>query len=199
VSQRTIEPVGRVPQTREVTPSDPVSYYRARYYDPQGGRFINEDPTGFRAGTNFYTYVGANPLIFNDPTGLDNREERCKAIKKALENIDKDIKDALDDLARDAKQLPETCPGDDKSPRLSIRGHRNIINKLNDDKLFKLVEYIARGCSDFDPPPLPPVPVLPPVPMRSPNSSPAGQTSTATGFVVGILIFLGILAGAGNF
>ena len=45
-------------------------YYRARYYDPQIGRFISEDPMGFEAGINFYAYVGNNPVNGNDPTGL---------------------------------------------------------------------------------------------------------------------------------
>ena len=44
-------------------------YYRARYYDPEIGRFISEDPLGFGAGVNFYAYVGNNPVNFNDPSG----------------------------------------------------------------------------------------------------------------------------------
>jgi RHS repeat-associated protein len=45
-------------------------YYRARYYDPEIGRFISEDPLGFGAGdVNFYVYVGNNPVNFNDPSG----------------------------------------------------------------------------------------------------------------------------------
>ncbi len=33
-------------------------YYRARYYDPEIGRFFSEDPLGFAAGdVNFYSYV----------------------------------------------------------------------------------------------------------------------------------------------
>jgi RHS repeat-associated protein len=45
------------------------SYYRARYYDPAAGRFISEDPIGFRGDQNFYAYVenAANKLI--DPLG----------------------------------------------------------------------------------------------------------------------------------
>lgn len=35
------------------------SYYRARYYDPTVGRFLNEDPSSFESDDlNFYSYVG---------------------------------------------------------------------------------------------------------------------------------------------
>jgi len=44
-------------------------YYRARYYDPQGGRFISEDPIGFFGGRNFYRYVGNRPVQDVDPSG----------------------------------------------------------------------------------------------------------------------------------
>lgn len=55
----------------EVTPWDPVSYYRARYYDPQIGRFTGEDPLGLAtAGSNLYEYAYADPVDLTDPLGL---------------------------------------------------------------------------------------------------------------------------------
>jgi RHS repeat-associated protein len=46
-------------------------YYRARYYDAAAGRFLAEDPLRFFSGeTNFYTYVGGNPVNLVDPLGL---------------------------------------------------------------------------------------------------------------------------------
>lgn len=45
-------------------------YFRARYYDPDIGRFLSEDPLGFTAGDHtLYGYVSNNPLVANDPDG----------------------------------------------------------------------------------------------------------------------------------
>ena len=43
-------------------------YYGARFYDPELGRFITEDPA--QDGINWYVYCGNNPLNRIDPTGL---------------------------------------------------------------------------------------------------------------------------------
>jgi RHS repeat-associated protein len=45
-------------------------YMRARYYDPQVGRFISKDPIGYWGGINLYGYVENNPLNYFDPLGL---------------------------------------------------------------------------------------------------------------------------------
>lgn len=63
-----------------------ISYYRARYYDPQSGRFVNEDPIGFDAGINFYVYVKNGPLNLVDPTGTSDACTfgGCSGAHKAL-------------------------------------------------------------------------------------------------------------------
>jgi len=45
-------------------------YMRARYYDANLGRFISEDPIGHNGGLNLYAYVGGNPIMAVDPSGL---------------------------------------------------------------------------------------------------------------------------------
>ena len=51
-----------------------ASYYRARYYDPQEGRFLSEDPIRFAIGPNFYTYVANDPAGQIDPSGLQQQQ-----------------------------------------------------------------------------------------------------------------------------
>jgi RHS repeat-associated protein len=47
-----------------------LDYYNARYYDPLVGVFVSADTLqGNMQGMDPYTYVGANPETFNDPTG----------------------------------------------------------------------------------------------------------------------------------
>ncbi len=46
-----------------------ASYYRARYYDSQAGRFISEDPIGTNSNT-LYGYTKNDPIGFTDPSGL---------------------------------------------------------------------------------------------------------------------------------
>jgi RHS repeat-associated protein len=58
-------------------------YYRARYYDPETGRFTSKDPIGIGGGvkspteTNLYLYAGNNPVRYTDPLGLEYGTTDC--------------------------------------------------------------------------------------------------------------------------
>lgn len=45
-------------------------YYKARFYSPTLGRFLQTDPIGYADDMNLYAYVGGNSINRNDPSGL---------------------------------------------------------------------------------------------------------------------------------
>ena len=61
--------VKKVAQFR-LSPFTNLYYYRARYYDPQIGRFISDDPIQFKGGMNFYAYVHNTATNRTDSLGL---------------------------------------------------------------------------------------------------------------------------------
>ena len=47
-----------------------LHYNRFRYYDPELGRYTNQDPIGLMGGVNSYVYAADNPIVLVDPLGL---------------------------------------------------------------------------------------------------------------------------------
>jgi RHS repeat-associated protein len=61
-------------------------YFNARWYDPELGRFITEDPV--KDGVNWFSYVANNPLRYTDSTGLrldDDLEEDYRRVQEKAE------------------------------------------------------------------------------------------------------------------
>ncbi len=69
-SETIPQPFTFIGQYGVMTEPNGFYYMKARYYDPQVGRFISEDPIGFDGGdVNLYAYVGNNPIMGVDPWG----------------------------------------------------------------------------------------------------------------------------------
>jgi len=64
--------------SREFDTESNLYFYRARYYDPQAGRFLSEDPLGPKdEGPNLYAYVSNNPIMSVDPLGRYKIDKSC--------------------------------------------------------------------------------------------------------------------------
>jgi RHS repeat-associated protein len=55
-----------------------LEYKRNRAYDPQTGRFTQEDPIGLAGGINLYGYAGGDPVNSEDPFGLETTPDSTK-------------------------------------------------------------------------------------------------------------------------
>jgi uncharacterized protein RhaS with RHS repeats len=84
----------------------------ARWYSPDMGRFISEDPIGFLGGdTNLYRYVGNNPVNYTDPMGLhfvSINFSRSDLDSGYLTDLPDWLKDLLYDMATDPTSV---CAG----------------------------------------------------------------------------------------
>ena len=63
-----------------------LHYNRFRYYDPQIGRFISQDPIGFAGSDNFYEYA-LNPIMWIDPYGLAPCKKKVANPRINMEHI----------------------------------------------------------------------------------------------------------------
>ncbi len=100
---------------REFDSETNLYYYRARYYDPNAGRFTSEDPARYEF-TSFYSYVGDNPVLWKDPLGL----WKCKD-GATCGGLDPGLKNSLDCL--------EKCAGLDLTVTCGTGGHPPTISK----------------------------------------------------------------------
>jgi len=61
-----------------------LHYNTFRFYDPEVGRFVNQDPIGLLGGANLYSY-GVNPISWIDPWGWSAKPSHSPDVAKWLD------------------------------------------------------------------------------------------------------------------
>jgi RHS repeat-associated protein len=86
-------------------------FYRARYYSPDTGRFLQRDPIGYVDGLNLYVYAKGAPGNHVDPLGLKSQRPQDKA-REACNAAKAKAKDDMAECAANsdtALQCQECC------------------------------------------------------------------------------------------
>ncbi|WP_157835434.1 RHS repeat-associated core domain-containing protein, partial [Xanthomonas sp. SHU 166] len=89
-------------------------YYRARYYRPDLGRFVSEDPIGLVGGANPYAYVHGSPLMYGDPLGLFDLPSIPQPVVDAVAGFGDSLSFGLTNYIRDQWDINgavEKCSG----------------------------------------------------------------------------------------
>jgi RHS repeat-associated protein len=74
-----------------------LMYFRARYFEPIMGRFLQTDPMGYKDSMNLYQAFNMNPMNFLDPLGLWKRKGDWSAGRAYVK---REKGDTLQELAR---------------------------------------------------------------------------------------------------
>jgi RHS repeat-associated protein len=109
-------------------------YRRNRYYNPQTGRFTQEDPIGLAGGMNAYGFAAGDPASYSDPYGL----RPCYSIRA-------EIRTRINRLADDVRRYME-AHGEGRADQDhfgNIRGDQGALKRVRD-------EYQSSGCNDDD-------------------------------------------------
>ena len=83
-----------------------LHYNRFRYYDPQTGRFVHQDPIGLLGGINVFIYA-PNPISWIDEYGLSKKCSTCGGKCKTLAEWLKDFPEILEQAREQFKKNPE--------------------------------------------------------------------------------------------
>ena len=85
-----------------------LHYNFFRYYEPDAGRFVNQDPIGLWGGINFYQF-SLNTQLWIDPLGLITSSEENKATK-ALGYTKTSVISHGRPVLKKTKTAPSGCP-----------------------------------------------------------------------------------------
>ncbi len=104
--------------------------YKARFYSPSLGRFVQSDPLGYEDDLNFYAYTKNDPGNTKDPTGMSCQWAsggwQCQ-IDKVPENASRKLRDRIEEARkRYEDDVNKLMKDPDKTVTVSVPGYKSF-------------------------------------------------------------------------
>ena len=132
---------------REFDKASGLYYYRARYYNPELGRFMSPDPIGPDDGPNLYTYCGNDPINWADATGLMSGKHRIGPAMYEPTPLQKNLQDLIDKV-KDLPPIPEPPKPPMPKPPLTPKEQEAEIQKGIQELLYWMMDESINDIKD---------------------------------------------------
>jgi RHS repeat-associated protein len=113
-------------------------HYRARWYSPELGDFLERDPLGYLDSPNLYQFVNRNPVNFVDPLGLYEKDIHFYAVYYLARKAGF-AREQAEQIAWASQRVDEKVPGHESTcPDLGCLWQRHYVwvpGYLNDEAL----------------------------------------------------------------
>ena len=135
---------------KEIDEDSGLYYFLARYYDPETGRFLSEDPVPY---LNLYVYCDNNPVNKTDPDG----REKVDAIKQTITDIGRTTKNLTTydpylkkEVTYNPKQLSEDLMKMYESGKIkAVKMKGEDSGSANGGDSFEVSAYSVKAMEDY--------------------------------------------------
>ena len=129
-----------------------LHYNFFRYYEPDAGRFVNQDPIGLDGGINLYQFA-FNATKWIDPLGLEKCPQKCKPIIESINEKTSRVEQRYGDLLLDRHQLFSKHKNKrNKHPiHGSYVGHMEKFKEEQQDLNGLITQATMEGCGEHIP------------------------------------------------
>ncbi|MBS0637171.1 MAG: hypothetical protein JSS12_06645 [Verrucomicrobia bacterium] len=105
-----------------------------RYYDPELGKWLTQDPLGLRAGPNLYAYCLNNPLTKCDPYGLLETDDNRGIVDRVRDWVSSAGRTIRDSFCKVGEKIAHHMPhfgSYNNSIENKLRGYRGAAPKID--------------------------------------------------------------------